>query len=420
MHLPTIHAIDKIVFPDPEEIRLGNAIPVFGFNGTKNDILRIELVFNSGRWTEPAKLTADFAARLIKSGTAEMDAFTLSEQIDFYGSTIKASAGYNTFTVSMYCMNRFLEPSLELLMKCLTEIIFPEKEISLIQKNAISKLRVSQEKNDYLADVAFKNAVYGKDHPYGYETTEEAIKNIRQDLLQKFYQTDIHPKNCTLFIAGKYADHELSLIEQYLGKWKHSTDIETITSKDFLVTPGEKKIRIVKDKSVQASIIIGKQLFNKHHQDFAPFLLLNTIFGGYFGSRLMGNIREEKGLTYGIYSGLATLKHGGIFSIQTDTNLDTLDLCLEEIYKEIDRLHQTLIPEKEITLARNYLLGKFLSRTDGPFNQVEVFKGYFIEGVNIHKFEEIEETIKQTDAVTLQQMAQTYLQRESMFETIVG
>jgi predicted Zn-dependent peptidase len=305
-------------------------------------------------------------------------------------------------------------------MKCLNDIIFPEKEIALQQKNAISKLRVSEEKNDYLADVAFKNAVYGKNHPYGYASTEVDILAIQQTLLVQFYTHDIRPDNCTIFIAGKYADNELRLIENYLGSWQSATITMDTNPKEWTATPGEKKIRITKEKSVQASIIIGKELFNKHHEDFAPFLLMNTIFGGYFGSRLMSNIREEKGLTYGIYSGLASLKHGGIFSIQTDTNLDTLEMCMNEIYKEIDRLHQTLIPEREITLARNYLLGKFLSRTDGPFNQVEVFKGYLIEGVHIHKFEEIEESIKQTDAVTLQKMAQTYLQKDSLFETVVG
>ena len=182
MTIPQIHTIDNIKFPKPEEITLKNNLKVFGFNGTKNDILRMDLVFNSGRWTEPDKLISESAARLFKSGTAKLSSFGLSEQIDFYGSTIKTGAGYNTFTVSLYCMNRFLEPSLELLITCLTEIIFPEDEVQLFKKNSIAKLKVSQEKNDYLADVLFKKTVFGDAHPYGYETTEERIKNISQSI----------------------------------------------------------------------------------------------------------------------------------------------------------------------------------------------------------------------------------------------
>ncbi|MFN8261116.1 MAG: pitrilysin family protein [Chitinophagales bacterium] len=420
MTIPSIHDIEKIVFPAPESSMLKNNIPLFGFNGTKNDVLRIELVFNSGRWTEPAKLIAESTARLFKSGTAGSTSFELNEQIDSYGSTIRTSAGYNTFNVSVYCMNRFLEPSLQLLKTCLTEIIFPEQELQLMQKNALSKLKVSQEKNDYLADVAFKKTVFGEHHPYGYETTEDAIRNITQALLLQFYKQDIQPNNCTVFIAGKYGQKELSLIENYLGGWEAGTEQPTAFQPKPSVSGEQQKIHLRKEKSVQASIIIGKEFFNKHHEDYAAFLLLNTIFGGYFGSRLMSNIREDKGLTYGIHSGLSTLKHSGVFAIQTDTNLENLDICLREIYLEAERLQNEKIPAREITLARNYLLGKFLGRTDGPFNQMEVQKSYYIENIPINKFEVFVETIKQTDALSLQHLAQKYLSRESMFEVVVG
>lgn len=421
MTLPQIHDIDKITFPDPEKIILKNNLQLFGFNGTKNDILRIDLVFNSGRWTEPAKLVSESTSKLFKSGTSSLSSFQLSEKIDSYGSTIKAAAGYNTFNVSLYCMNRFLEPSLQLLMTCLTDIIFPENELELLQKNAVAKLKVSHEKSDYLADVAFKKTVFGDTHPYGYETTEDAIKNITQPLLQQFYKHDLQPDNCSVFISGKYGDHELQLIDKYLGSWSQEQGIKNRENTIIESQKSEQKIlRIKKEKSVQASIVIGKEFFNKHHEDYAAFVLLNTIFGGYFGSRLMSNIREEKGLTYGIHSGLSTLKHTGIFSIQTDTNLENLDVCLREIYMETERLQNDLIPLEEITLARNYLLGKFLGRTDGPFNQIEVFKSYFVENLAINKFEDFVETIKRADALSLQRLAQKYFLRDSMYEVVVG
>lgn len=421
MTIPQIHHIEHISFPNPEEISLKNNIKLFGFNGIKNEILRIDVLFNSGRWTEPAKLVAEATAKLSKSGTAMLSSFELNEQIDFYGSTIKTTAGYNTFTISLYCLNRFLEPSLQLLKTCLTDIIFPEYEIDIFKNNSISKLKISQEKNDYLADVAFKNALYGKDHPYGYEVNEDAIKNISQKLLLQFYKHDIRPNNATVFIAGKYSEKELKLIDEYIGKWTIANQQNKTNASHFeAIKNTSQKIHIKKPNSVQASIIIGKELFNRHHADFAAFSLLNTILGGYFGSRLMSNIREEKGLTYGIYSSLAALKYNGIFSIQTDTNLENLELCLHEIYAEIERLQNELIPSNEIILAKNYLLGKYLTRTDGAFNQIELFKSYFIENISINKFKDIVETIKATDALSLQQLAQKYLLKDSMLEVVVG
>jgi predicted Zn-dependent peptidase len=289
-----------------------------------------------------------------------------------------------------------------------------------MQQNALAKLKVSKEKNDFLADVAFKKNIFGAQHPYGYETSEIAIQQISQELLLQFYKKDLQLNNATLFIAGKYGKTELDLIEQYLGTMPVSTSLPTKAAPVFIDDFSQQKISIQKPNSVQASIIIGKTFFNKHHADYPAFLLLNTIFGGYFGSRLMSNIREEKGLTYGIYSSLSTLKYTGIFSIQTDTNLENLEVCLREIYLEMERLQNELIDDHEITLARNYLLGKFLGRTDGPFNQIEVFKSYFIEEVPIHKFEAFVETIRQTDALSLQQIAKQYLTKESMCEVVVG
>jgi len=420
MTLPTIHNIEKIAFPTPEFISLSNELEVYGFNGAQNDILRLDLVFNSGRWTEPAPLIAESVAKLFKSGTAILNSFELNERIENFGSTIRASAGYNTFTISVYCMNRFLAPTLELLITCMTEIIFPQNEIDLLQRNALAKLKVSKEKNDYLADVAFKKNIFGDQHPYGYETTESAIQQISQELLLQFYQHDLGVSNATLFIAGKYGQQELSTIEKYLGGWLGATTNYRTTELPFQQGFELPTIRIQKPNSVQASILIGKEFFNKHHIDYPAFLLLNTIFGGYFGSRLISNIREDKGLTYGIHSSLSTLKHSGIFSIQTDTNLENLDVCLREIYSEIELLQQEVIPAEEIKLARNYLLGKFLGRTDGPFSQIEVFKSYFIENLPINKFEDFVETIKQTDALSLQQLAQRYLTRESLCEVVVG
>ncbi|HQV77248.1 MAG TPA: pitrilysin family protein [Chitinophagales bacterium] len=417
---PIIHSIEEIKFPKPELITLHNQIQLYGFNGSKNDILRIDLVFDSGKWTEPAPHIAEAVAKLFKSGTSKLSSFEINEQIDFYGTTLKCSAGYNTFTISVYCMHRFLEPSLQLLQTCLTEIIFPEHEIELMQKNAISKLKVNLEKNDFIASAEFKKLLFGNAHPYGYAYNEANIKNITQKLLVQFYTQDIHPSNCTVFIAGKYGEKELELINQYIGKWSTKNEYK---KQDLIFTStltNQKKHPIKKEKSVQASIIIGKEFIHKKHHDYAAFTLLNTLFGAYFGSRLMSNIREEKGLTYGIYSSLSTLKNTGILAIQTDTNLENLELCLQEIYFEMQRLQDESIPEQEITLARNYLLGKYLGRTDGVFNQIDVFKSYFVEGIDINKFEEFVSIIKQTNAVTLQQLAQQYLQKESMVEVVVG
>lgn len=422
MIIPKIQHIEKISFSNPEEIILKNNIKLYGFNGAKNDILRIDLIFDAGRWSEEHPNQAEFVAKLLKSGTALHNSFEINEFIDGLGSTIKTSVGYNTITVSIFCMNKYLEQTLAYAILCLNDCIFHQNEIDYQKRKSRAKLKLALEKNDYIADVTFRKLVFGENHPYGYETTESKIDALTQAQFFDYYDQNLTPEKCNIFAAGKYGDKEIKIIDNLLGNWdKPKAKQDAANTKTPVITSSsEKIIHIKKEKSVQASIVIGKQLFNRHHEDYAAFVLLNTILGGYFGSRLMSNIREEKGLTYGIHSSLAALKHNGIFSIQTDTNLENKDLCLHEIYLELDRLKNELIPDEEINLARNYLLGKFLSRTDGAFNKIEVFKSFFIENIEIHKFEEIVETIRHTNALSLQILAQKYLQKDSMFEVIVG
>ena len=186
MKIPEIHPIDKISFTPPEAILLSNQLQLYGFNGAKNDILRLELVFDSGRWTEPAPLIAESVAKLFKSGTSSQNSFELNEAIENYGSTIRASAGYNTFTISVYCLNRFLAPTLQLLRTCLTDIVFPQKEIDLMQQNALARLKVSKEKNDYLAEVAFKKNIYGAQHPYGMKQQKQLYSKFRKRYYSNF------------------------------------------------------------------------------------------------------------------------------------------------------------------------------------------------------------------------------------------
>lgn len=421
MKLPEIHDIQHIKPVLPQTFTLSNGIQVHGFNGAKNDILRLELIFNAGKWVEAFQLQAEYTARLFKSGTKDCNAIDFSEKIEFIGSTIKAGIGLNTFTVSVSCMLKHLPKTLELLIQCLNDTIFPEDEVKFEQQKAKAKLKMALEKNDYIADATFRKLVYGEAHPYGYEMTAEKIDAVKREWLLDYYQKYIVPSICTIYMAGKFDQQEIDLIDNSIGKWAKAP-VSTFSPMPIpeLPTLPTEAVHIKKEKSVQSSIVIGNIGINRSHEDFAAFLLMNTIFGGYFGSRLMSNIREEKGLTYGIYSSLSILKYSSLFSIQTDTNVETLSLCLNEIYAEMERLKTELIPEEEIKLARNYLLGKFLHRTDGPFSQMELYKSYCIENVNISKFEEIVDEIRQQTAVSLQRMAQKYLLKEKMLEVVVG
>ena len=419
MNIPPIQAIGPIQFTLPKQLQLSNQIPVYIFNDDKNPILKLDIVFDAGRWTEEQKLAADAMAALSKSGTNELSSFEINEEIDQLGATLKIGTGFNTCTLSISCLSKFLEPCLELALTCLTDIVFPEDELQIFQKNAKAKLLVNNEKTDYLSGVIFRETIFGKDHPYGYRINNECIDKIDRNKIFHYYQNNLLSTNCTVFIAGDVNEICLMQLENVLSKFK-KTSTHVYHPQNIIQTDSPLKIREKKAKSTQASLTMGKVLFNKQNKDYGNFILLNTIFGGYFGSRLMNNIREDKGLTYGIYSMLNPLKHDGFWAIYTDTNIDKLDICIQEIEIELDRLQNDLISEQEIQLARNYLLGRFLKRTDGAFSLMETFKSYKIEGVDIQHFNTFIEDIKNADAKQLQNLAQKYLSLDTMHQVIVG
>ncbi|MEZ5003216.1 MAG: pitrilysin family protein [Chitinophagales bacterium] len=418
--IPAVKTVASIQFTEPEVYTLDNGLEVFGFNGAGNDVIKVDLIFSSGRWTENKPLVSAFCSDLLKSGTKDQSAFDLAERIDFLGGTLKSSAGYNSFTLSLYCLTRHLEACLQILLPVLNDTIFPENEIVLTQQKRLSKLKINQLKNDYVGDMAFKEMLFGPNHPYGYVTTADMIKSIDQNDIIEYYYHQLNPSLCYVGLAGKYGTAEIDLLNKYLGNkdnWQKGL-AETVPNWEIESSQKQKRYIELPD-SVQASIYIGNRTIERSHIDYIPFALLNMVFGGYFGSRLMSNLREDKGLTYGVYSYNQNYKYGAAFIINTETALKHLKTCLKEIYFEMDRLKDQLIPEDELLMAGNYLLGRLLDQVDGPFKLSNTFMSLKGHGLSLDYFKQMEKTIKSINPEQLLETAQKYFIKENMFEVVV-
>ena len=170
---------------------------------------------------------------------------------------------------------------------------------------------------------------------------------------------------------------------------------------------------------VQGAIRIGRQFPNRHHPDFMQMMVLNTVFGGYFGSRLMGNIREEKGYTYGIHSYVQSHFQDTALIISTEAGKDVSEATVEEVYKEMEILREELIDEEELLLIRNYLIGTILGDMDGPFQTIGRWKNIILNNLDEQYFYDTIKMIKNISAEELQAVAIKYLQPEDFYELIV-
>ncbi|MCO5229994.1 MAG: insulinase family protein [Chitinophagales bacterium] len=415
---PIIKALNAPVFKLPESYILSNDIQVWGFHDDSQEITRIEIVLDSGKWEESVPEMSHGVAKLFKSGTNSLSAFQMSASIDHLGSTIKAYAGYHGFTIVLYTLRKNILPSLELLNDCLQDNIFPESEFENYIRNTLSKLLIQEEKTEFLAEKTFRNALFGPVHPYGYSPDKQWIDRLTLQEIKDYFLNQVQNKKPTIYISGSYDNNEIQILEQIFGQKEYS---DSSSARQHIVKSSSQQIfEVYKSGSVQSSLIVGKRSINKTHPDFARLSLTNVIFGGYFGSRLMLNIREEKGYTYGIYSALQTYRHDANIFIQTETSNEYIRPCIEEIKIEINKLQQELISDSELSQAKNYLLGKYLSRMDGAFSQMETFKNYQIEGLNILSFNNFAKTIQAVTKQDIIEMAQKYLGFEDMYQVTAG
>jgi predicted Zn-dependent peptidase len=356
---------------------------------------------------------------MLSEGTSKFTAAQIAEKLDFYGAYFQAKSGTDEATLTLYCINKHLKNCLPFIVEILSDSIFPEKDLQILKKNTIQNLIVNEERNSFLARRAFNQSVFGSNSVYGTFSTREDIASIERNSLINFYENQYQKGIKYIIVSGFVNDETIKTISANFGNSQFSPN--TAVTHNYESKPYLKEtIYIDKPNSVQSAIRIGKKLFNRNNPDFREMQLLNLILGGYFGSRLMKNIREEKGLTYGIYSAIEAYPNDACWYIDTEMNNDLCEHGIEEIYKEVKLLRTEKIGEDELRVAKNYLLGSFLRSIDGPFSladRFKILKNYTLEYSYYYEYIEI---IKNSTADKLIDLANKYLNEDTFTKVIVG
>jgi predicted Zn-dependent peptidase len=418
---PAIHdAIEfKYYLPPIQKTELNNGLPLYWLNAGVQDVVEISWVFPAGLWYEQKPAIAHATAGLLKNGTSKYSAHEINEKLEFYGASLKCSAGNDNATVTLHCLTKHLPSLLPVVLDVITDATFPETEIEIHKKNAVQRLLVSLRQCEFVANQKIDALLFGEFHPYGRFSKQEKIEAITREDLVAFYNTYYSLANVKIFMAGKIGDAEVGYLNDVFGK--AALQATEIKGEVFSApAPGEKKYHVVNDPNgVQGALRIGRLFPNRHHEDYAPMVVLNTLFGGYFGSRLMSNIREEKGYTYGIYSSLAPYVHGGSLTVHSETGRDVTEAAVKEVYYEMERLCNEPVDSDELLLVKNYLLGGLLGDLDGPFSILQRWRTLILNGFDEAYFNKNVHIYKSIDAKELQALAQKYFRKEDFYEVVV-
>ncbi len=402
-----------------EYFTLDNGIPVYALRAPEQEVAFAEWVFFAGNAYEEHNMTASSANYLLKNGTKNKTAFEINEYFEFYGAYLTRNCYNETASVKLHCLSKYLPELLPVIRELLTESIFPEEELAIYKQNQKQSLEVNLKKCDFVANRLIDEYLFGFTHPYGKYASTVDYDNLERNKLIRFYDDYYINGKCVLFVAGNLPDNIEALLNKSFGSLlsKKRTE-EPINYKSN--PEAEKNHFIINDENgVQGAVRIARNFPNRHHPDFIKVQVLNNILGGYFGSRLMSNIREDKGYTYGIHSYLQNHVHESAWMIATEAGRDVCEATIKETFKEMKRLCDEPVGEEELHLVRNYMIGGILGDLDGPFQTILRWKNYVLNNLSEDYFNTSISTIKNITAKELQDLANKYLQPEAFYQLTV-
>lgn len=411
---PETHTITEIPFQEPEIITLENGAKLFCIRETNDLTVHIDFVFDAGS-LKASKLIAFLTGDLLLSGTKDKTSDEIEEQIDYLGGYTEVGTTTERSRVTVFGLEEHIVEITETLIDALLNVNFSKKEIKQLIQEKRKKMAIQLQKVNVQAKRAFMQEVFAKS-PYGIIDNIEDFDNInRQDIID-FYRTNYLSGLKYISIVGDLNDQQLDALKKLGNKFNVSEPVKN--DFDYSYTP--KTIHIDKKNAVQTAIRVGKVFFNKRHPDYKKFIILNTILGGYFGSRLMTSIREDKGYTYGIGSSVIQYLDTGYFYISSEVATEFAKPTLEAIKHEIELLQTVEVSEEELSLVKNYLIGEVLEQSDGAQAMMDRFISVHVFDLSLSYYNDLIHEINEITAAEIKALAQKYLNWEDFTIVTVG
>ncbi len=405
--------------PPAREWTLSNGLRVVAIHVEQAPILSVEMIWRAGRPYEAQRFLAGATNALMIEGTRHRTATELEALFEQYGTSLEAPDDYDTANLSLATIVRHAERLLPVMTEVIAEPAFSERELKRYKKRCRQQLREDMQDPDWLAYRYLSEAAFGEDNPYGYGGSKEDYDALSIPAVRDHYRRHYGAANATLRVVGQLSPAVENLLERTFGQLPAG---EAVADPDYRVSTGTPGlIQVHRPRAQQTMIRRGRRGFLVTDPDYPGLAVLETILGGYYGSRLMRNIREEKGFTYGIDSDLDTYRFDGTFGIAADVANENLEEVRLEILVEMDKLRQEPVPAHELDMVRAYLLGGLIMDLDGPLAVSSRYRSAIIKGYDAdHHLQRLDDTIRSISAAELQDLAQRHLRPELDWEVVLG
>lgn len=416
---PLAQPIKNLDLVDPEAVNHSNGLHTFLFHAEDLELMKFEFVFENSYDVSRIPLFNVVLSSMLKEGTLVRSSAQIAEEIDFYGAYLMPEYSFDYTALSLYTIRKYADKVLPIVADILSNSTFPQAELDTYIRNNKQNLQIALQKNDVVARRLFYQNLFGYNQ-YGAVVNLEDYDAIKREQLLDLFQTQIQPKNCTLLIAGKIDNSLRQLVNTLFGEnWEGKKSM--MNGSILLANSGSSKLLIeTKEDALQSAVRMGSYTIGRNHSDFPAVQFVNTLFGGFFGSRLMRNIREDKGYTYSIGSAVISLKNSAFMTLSSEVGVDVTKATLVEIEREFGRLTDELADETEIDLVRNYMQGSLLGSLESIFSHVDKFKAVYFSGLDSSYYGYYQDVIRDMTPERTREVAMQYFNFEHMVKVIVG
>jgi len=411
-------SLDHLILPRP--VAMPNGVPLYLLEGVDKGVVRFDILFKGGYAVQSKPLLAMFTNRMLREGAGELSAAEISQKLDYYGAWIDMYSSQNSNHITLYTMSKHFVPLLNVLEEMIKRPLFPQENLDTVKSNNKSYFMVNSRKVDVVSQRYFENSLWGDGHPLGHVVEAADYDAITRDDIVGYYNNYYGSCNCTMFLSGNADEAMISALNDCFGAeaWgceKECAAVEPLPpssclSRRFIQVPG----------TMQSAVKIGFMAMDATHPDYHKFRFLCVLLGGYFGSRLMSNIREDNGYTYHISAELDAYGCRNAFMISSETATEYVEPLIKEVYKELGRLVNEPVAADEIELVRNYIMGELCREYEGQSAKSEVFINAWLSGADFASVNSYIDEIKEITPAELHRLANLYFKRENMIEIVVG
>lgn len=417
MKQPPLTIPATIEVPEAAKHTALNGTPIYAINCPEYEVVRVSFVFHAGSTTQRHPFTASATANMLAEGSRNMTSQQIAEKLDYYGSYFDINIDRDYSYITFCALSKFFPQTAEVIEEVILHPTFPETEVATYRDKRRQQLAIERRKVETIARENFAHAIFGEKHPYGVSFPESAYDTLCREHIEEHYRSRYSAENCIVVCSGAISDDVLQRITHIASQIPASNTLTTI---EFPPYDTHYNVRVQHDGAMQSSIRMGRLLFPRSHEEFVPMQVLSTLLGGYFGSRLMQNLREQNGYTYGVYSAMVNFQQTGYLAIATQVGTEVTEDALQQIAAEIDRLRTERVSEQELSLVKNIMAGEMMRILDGPFGIADVTTENILCGFDNRQIEANLSRIRNTTPDEILSLAQRYLAPEDIVTVVAG